>query len=106
MALAGVFLVKYSIDAGYLTQKARVILGVIFGFSLLYTGARIHYKGNIANGARISQAISGAGIVVLYASIYTATSLYHILPSWLGFVAMAVVTSVLGSVSFKIASEW
>ena len=94
LALAGFFLVKYSIDTGLLTEKVRVILGVLFGVALLAGSSAIRGRRNIADGTRIAQALAGAGIADLYGSLFAATTLYHLLPAWLGFSLMAVVTAV------------
>src|SRR5271170_3759109 len=92
LALAGFFLVKYSIDTGLLTENVRVVLGVLFGLALLAGSHAVRTREHIADGTRIAQALAGAGIAVLYGSLFAATSLYHLLPSWLGFSCMAVVT--------------
>jgi len=93
LALAGIFLVKYSIDKGYLTEQVRIILGFIFGFGLLYSGHAVHKKPDMANGIRISQSLFGAGIVTLYSVTYAATNMYEFFPSWLGFFGMAAITA-------------
>lgn len=92
LALAGIFMVKYSIEAGILTEKVRVILGGIFGAGLLCLSNWIAVQKNIANGEKISQTIAGAAIVDLYACMYATTSLYHFIPSFLGFAGMAAIT--------------
>lgn len=94
LALAGFYLVKYSIDTGLLTERVRVILGVLFGIALLAGSWWLRARPNIASGARIAQAVAGAGIADLYGSLFAATTLYHLMPPWLGFGAMAVTTAV------------
>jgi uncharacterized membrane protein len=95
LALAGFYLVKYSIDTGLLTERVRITLGLIFGVALLagsyVVRARVE---RIANGVRIGQALAGAGIADLYGSLFAATTLYHLVPPWLGFGAMAATTAV------------
>jgi uncharacterized membrane protein len=93
LAFAGFFLVKYSIDTGLLTEKVRVILGVLFGLALLGGSHWVRQQKDMADGTRIAQALAGAGIAVLYGSLFAATTLYHLLPAWLGFALMAVVTA-------------
>lgn len=93
LALAGFFLVKYSIDTGLLTERVRVVLGVLFGLALLAGSHEVRRREKIADGVRIAQALAGAGIADLYGSLFAATTLYHLLPSWLGFALMAVVTA-------------
>ena len=93
LALAGFFLVKYSIDIGLLTESVRVVLGVLFGLALLGGSQAVRARKGLADGVRIAQALAGAGIADLYGSLFAATTLYHLLPSWFGFGAMAVVTA-------------
>jgi uncharacterized membrane protein len=93
LALAGFFLVKYSIETGLLTEKVRVVLGVLFGLALLTGSHLVRRNPQIADGTRIAQALAGAGIADLYGSLFAATTLYHLIPPWLGFAAMAAVTA-------------
>ncbi len=93
LALAGFFMVKYSIDTGLLNETVRVVLGGTFGLGLLYAGHVIFKKPSISNGTRIAQSLVGAGIADLYACLFAATSLYHLLPSYVGFAGMAIVTA-------------
>ncbi len=92
LALAGFFLVKYSIEIGLLTETVRVVLGLIFGAGLLGAAHWIRQKPGIADGTRISQALSGAGIIVFYVSFYAATSLYQLIPQLAGFAGFSAVT--------------
>ncbi len=93
LALAGFFLVKYSIETGILNEEVRCILGVAFGLVLLAGSQIVRARPALADGTRIAQALAGAGIAVLYGSLFAATTLYHLLPSWLGFGAMAATTA-------------
>ncbi|MDR3556941.1 MAG: DUF2339 domain-containing protein [Syntrophobacteraceae bacterium] len=101
LALAGVFLVKYSIETGLLSPAVRVILGFLFGLGLLYGGHRVSTRPEFPNGSRIAQGLLGAGIAVLYADFYAATSLYHLLPAFAGFMGMAAVTAVAVALSLR-----
>lgn len=92
IALAGFFLVKYSIEAGLLTEKVRVTIGLLFGLVLLAAGSWVRRRPQFSNGTRIAQALTGAGIADLYACSFAATSLYHLVPVWMGFVGMAIIT--------------
>jgi len=92
LALAGFYLVKYSIDTGLLTEQVRVILGLFFGLSLLAGSYIVRANARIANGVRIAQALAGAGIADLYGSLFAATTLYQLVPPFIGFSAMAVTT--------------
>jgi uncharacterized membrane protein len=92
LILAGFFLVKFSIEQGWLNPTVRVILGGGFGLSLLFGGRWVRRSDPSSNAQRIAQSLTGAGIAVLYGSLYAATTLYELLPSFLGFGAMAALT--------------
>jgi uncharacterized membrane protein len=91
LILAGFFLVKFSIEQGWLNPTVRVFLGCAFGLALLAGGGWVR-RNDLANAARIAQSLTGAGIAVLYGSLYAATTLYELVPSFLGFGAMAALT--------------
>ncbi len=92
-ALGGLFLVKYSIDNNLLSPFVRVLLGGLLGLGLLAAGDVVRQRPNFANGRRIAQSLSGAGIAVLYLAVYAATSLYELLSPTVGFIGMAAVTA-------------
>ncbi len=100
-ALAGLFLVKYSIQNNLLTPLVRVLLGGLLGGALLYSASWVRKRPNFANGIRIAQSLSGAGIAILYISVFAATSYYQLLPNVLGFLSMAVITAVAVVLSLR-----
>lgn len=87
VALAGAFLVKYSIDEGLLGPTTRVILGVLFGIALLVGADYMRRR-----SGTIGQALAAAGIADLYASLFAAVALYGLLPPALAFVILAGIT--------------
>ncbi|WP_027361125.1 DUF2339 domain-containing protein [Halodesulfovibrio aestuarii] len=99
LTLAGVFLVKYSIDINLLTPAVRVVLGGLLGGTLLYSAEWVRKKTHFENGVRIAQSLSGAGIAVLYASLFAATNLYQLISYPLGFSGMAIVTATAVALS-------
>jgi uncharacterized membrane protein len=101
LAFAGFFLVKYSIEQGLLSPAVRTSLGVAFGLALLWAGNWTRSHSPSANGARIAQALTGAGLADLYVSLFAATSLYELLPSSLGFASLAAVTAVAVVLSLR-----
>lgn len=100
LALAGFFLVRYTMEIGLLTETVRVALGGVFGLALIAAGHWASTKDSLANGKRIGQALSGAGIADLYASLFVATTLYHLLSPAAGFVSLAAVT--VGAVALSL----
>ena len=101
LIFAAFFLVKYSIELGWLRPTVRVSLGGLFGGALLAAGQWIGRREHIANSARIGQGLVGAGLVALYVSIYAAINLYDLLPPLLGFGSMTVVTALAVIMSLR-----
>ncbi|WP_421999083.1 DUF2339 domain-containing protein [Reyranella sp.] len=74
LALAAVFLVRYSIEEGYLSPEVRVILATLFGFALIGVAERV------ARGdRRVAQALAAAGVAALYGALFAASSLYDMI---------------------------
>lgn len=100
-ALGGLFLVKYSIDNNLLSPLVRVLLGGLLGLGLLAGGDVVRKRPNFANGRRIAQALSGAGVAVLYLAVYAATSLYELISPPLGFIGLSAVTATAIALSLR-----
>lgn len=88
LALAGAFLVKYSIDQGWLGPQVRCALGVVLGLLLLGGG-----EGMRGREGRIAQSLSAAGVAVLYASLFASIALYGLVGATTGFLLLAVLTA-------------
>jgi uncharacterized membrane protein len=92
LMLAGFFLVKYSIEKNLLGPQVRVLLGGGFGIAMLIAAHFIRNKPDFANQIRISQSLSGAGVAVLYLSIFAAASLYQLIHPYVGYLGMGMTT--------------
>lgn len=101
LAVAGFFLVRYSIEQGLLGPQVRVALSFVFG-GLLLGGAEIAYRQEhrIAD-PRVRQALAGAGLATLYASFYLAGSHYGMIGSAVAFLGLAGVTGAAILLSFR-----
>jgi len=71
LALAGVFLVRYSIEEGYLSPEVRVVLAALFGFALIAVAERVRIRDD-----RVAQALAAAGVASLYGALFSAVALY------------------------------
>ena len=93
LAVAGVFLVKYSIDTGLLSPLLRVTLGLFFGLGLI-AGAEVarHFSARVRD-PRVAQALAGAGVACCYAAILIATNLYALVGPLTAFIGLAGVTA-------------
>jgi uncharacterized membrane protein len=101
LLMAGFYMIKYSIDSGWLTPAVRIWLTTGFGALLCGAGFVIGVKPvHIAN-ERIGQALSGAGIACLYFAAYAAVHIYNFLSPGQGFAAMLAVTVLAVVLSLK-----
>lgn len=98
---AAFFLVKYSMELGWMKPSVRVFLGAIFGVSLLAAGQWVTKRKEFANSKRISQGLVGAGLVSLYVSVYASVHLYGLVPPLMAFGAMAVITGLAVILSLR-----
>ena len=89
LILAVGFFLKYAFDNDWLNETARVILGGAAGLLLIAGGHRFHRR----QLAVFSQGLIGAGVAILYLSIYAAFDFYHLVPQPVAFVLMALVTA-------------
>ncbi|QJB68918.1 DUF2339 domain-containing protein [Parasphingorhabdus halotolerans] len=102
LVFAGFFLVRFSIEAGLFGPVERCIAAALFG-GLLIGLAEFGYKiprfGKIfTDDARIGHSIAGAGIAVLYATLYMASELYGLLgltSALVGVIAVTIVAFLL-----------
>ncbi len=101
LAIAGFLIVKYSIDAGLLSPVIRVILGLLFGTGLIAGAEAALRRDDIARDPRIRQALSGAGIATLYASVLVAANLYHLIGPMTAFGGLAATTLLAALLSMR-----
>ena len=96
LAFAGIFLVNWAIDHGYIGPTVRVALGILFGIALLWLGEWIRNR-----SLNISQGLSAAGIAVLFASFLAAMNLYHLISNTVGFIFLVLTTAVAVLLSLR-----
>lgn len=95
LAIGGLYLGKYSIDAGLLGPQARVVLGFIFGLLVTAAGEwtrRRPERFSLAGfeSANIPAILSGAGIFIMFGAIYAAHSLYGLIGPAFSFIILAL----------------
>jgi uncharacterized membrane protein len=100
LALSGVFLVKYSIDTGLLNPLVRCILAGLLGAAMIVV-AQILLAYRVANAERIAQALSGAGISVLYGTLFAASTVYGFISPVIAFAGMAANTALAVVLSLR-----
>ncbi|MFC3073027.1 DUF2339 domain-containing protein [Shinella pollutisoli] len=98
LALGGIFMVKYSIEAGLLSPAVRLSLAALFGLVLLAAGEAVRRRAQpvIANAFRnamIPGVLTAAGVITLFAVTYVAYAVY-------GYVGPLAAFALLAAVSF------
>jgi len=99
--VAGIgFFLKYSSDAGWLNAQAKVTLTLLVGAGFLGTGIRLLGK----RYDLIAQGLIGAGLASLYAAVFAAANLYHLIGVLPAFGLMICVTVGTGVMSVRFNS--
>ncbi|HYC95281.1 MAG TPA: DUF2339 domain-containing protein, partial [Sphingomicrobium sp.] len=101
LAVAGMLIVKLSIEAGLLSPPVRVIMGSIFGLALIGAAELALRQEERVRDERVRQALAGAGIASLYASILVAANLYHLVGPLMAMLGMAAVTALALGLSLR-----
>lgn len=97
LAIGGLYLAKYSIDAGLLGPRARTILGFMFGLALAIAGEwtrRRPDRFSLAGfeNANIPAILSGAGIFIMFGAVYAAHALYGLIGPTASFIILALLS--------------
>lgn len=82
LALAGIFLVQYGVETGYLTPTMRVVAALVFGAALIAGGEMIRRRfGDDESSATayLPSVLSGAGLVSLMGGVLAARLLYDLI---------------------------
>jgi uncharacterized membrane protein len=96
LALAGVFLVKLSLDRGWLLPATRVALGLLFGLSLLACGEWLRRR-----STRVAAGLAAAGIAVLFAALFAGVNLYGLISPAVGLLLMGLTTAAAVGLSLR-----
>jgi uncharacterized membrane protein len=88
LALAGAFLVKYSIERGLIGPTARVALAFAFGLALLVAAEWLRER-----SAHVAQGLAASGIAVLFAALLAGVRLYELIPPVAGFAGLLLTTA-------------
>jgi uncharacterized membrane protein len=91
------FFLKYAFDNNWITETFRVLIGAAVGAASLVLAERAMRKGF----AVFAQGLLGAGLAILYLSVYASFNFYRLLPQLPAFVLMAAVTTLAFTLAFR-----
>lgn len=95
LALAALLLFKYSVEHGLISPAVRVSMGMAAGLLCLVLSERLHRRGQPSAAG----ALSGAGAVALYASLWAAKAMYGLIPLSVAAALMMLVTVACGLIA-------
>ena len=90
VGLAGVFLVRYSIEQGYLGPVARVLMGIAVGLALHVLAEWLRRR--MVGQYDAVAALAGGASLTLYAAVLAALHLYQLWPPAVIFALLALVS--------------
>ncbi|MXN53898.1 DUF2339 domain-containing protein [Shinella sp. AETb1-6] len=97
LALGGIFMVKYSIEAGLLSPAVRLALAAVFGLLLIGVGEFVRRRtqpliANAFQNAMIPGVLTAAGALTLFAVTYVSYAVYGYFGPLTAFVLLAIVS--------------
>ncbi|HEX3070873.1 MAG TPA: DUF2339 domain-containing protein [Thermoanaerobaculia bacterium] len=97
LVLAALFFLSYSVEHGWLSPPVRASLGLLTGVTLLLV-CELRVARNYEFTAN---AMDGAGIAILYATLFAIHALWHLLPATAVFALMLLVTAIAVLLSIR-----
>jgi uncharacterized membrane protein len=97
LALAAVLFLRYSIEHGLIPPIVRVAVGLLVGAGSIAASEHLRQRGY----ATTANALAGAGIIILYASVWAARTLYELIGAGFAYVLMILVTVTCGLLSWR-----
>ncbi|MGH7494938.1 MAG: DUF2339 domain-containing protein, partial [bacterium] len=91
------FFLKYAFDNNLISETMRVVIGFGTGIGLLLLGSRTHQK----ELQIFAQGLFGAGVSILYLSVYASFNFYHLVPQTAAFGLMSGVTALAFFLALK-----
>ncbi|MEG3757167.1 DUF2339 domain-containing protein [Pseudoalteromonas carrageenovora] len=104
LAFGGIFLAKYSLEAGLLSPLTRLSLGGVFGLSLIAVASYLHYKRIIFEGFNnyIPAALASGGFITCFALTLLAYSSYSMISPTAAFIVLAIIAISASAIALKL----
>ncbi|HSB35451.1 MAG TPA: DUF2339 domain-containing protein, partial [Thermoanaerobaculia bacterium] len=97
LVIGAVFFLRYSIERGWLSAPVRMALGLLVG-----TGLLVLCEWKAARRYTVTaNALDGAGIAILFSTVFASHALWHLIGGVPAFVLMALVTAVAVALSIR-----
>ncbi|HUD72661.1 MAG TPA: DUF2339 domain-containing protein [Dongiaceae bacterium] len=100
LGLAGLLFFRYSIEHGLVTPLMRVVSGTLSGLGCLVGAEWLRKRGYRTT----AEAVSGAGLILLYAAFWAGHTLYGLIAMPVAFALMVLVTVTACLLSLRHAS--
>jgi uncharacterized membrane protein len=104
LALGGVFLAKYSLEAGLLSPTMRLSAGGLFGIGLIAAAYYLHYKRIVFEGFNnyIPAALASGGFMTCFALMFLAYNSFSMLSAEWAFIGLAVIAVCASAMAIKL----
>ncbi|WP_296053675.1 DUF2339 domain-containing protein [uncultured Alteromonas sp.] len=103
LAMGGIFLARYSIEAGLLSPQLRVIVGTVFGVSLVGAADYLfrHRERFHIHSPYVCAALASGGVITCFAMVLVAYDFYDFIGAQLAFGLLAVVSLVSATLALR-----
>jgi uncharacterized membrane protein len=101
LALAALLFLQYSIEHGLIPPIVRVAIGLLVGAGAIVGSEGLRRRGYNST----ANALAGAGVVILYASVWAARALYDLIGSGFAYLLMILVTVSCALLSWRHAAR-
>ena len=101
LVVAAVFLIRFTIDIGLIGPELRMGAAALFGLILLGLGEWARGAKWMVDDPRIAQALMGAGLAVLYATVYGSYLLHGFIGINTASVLMLAITALALGLSLR-----
>ncbi|TMP54424.1 DUF2339 domain-containing protein [Pseudoalteromonas sp. S1612] len=104
LALGGVFLAKYSLEAGLFSPAMRLSAGGLFGIGLIAAAYYLHYKRIVFEGFNnyIPAALASGGFMTCFALMFLAYNSFSMLSAEWAFIGLAVIAVCASAMAIKL----
>ncbi len=101
LVVAGIFLIRHTIEIGLVTPTLRMIGAGLFAITLVVAGEYARRGKLLSGDPRFAQVLVGSGLALLYATFYGGHVLYGLIGDGTAFVAMLATTVAALALSLR-----